>query len=81
MCGVPFHAAEGYIAKLIKAGKRVAICEQKGDVQPGKLVEREVTQVLSAGTVSQTQLLDAGRNHYLAAACFRKGRMGSRTSI
>ncbi len=76
MCGVPFHAAEVYITKLIKAGKRVAICEQKGDVLPGKLVEREVTQVLSAGTVSQTQLLDAGRNHYLAAACFRKGGIG-----
>ena len=76
MCGVPFHAAEGYISKLIKAGKRVAICEQKGDVLPGKLVEREVTQVLSAGTINQTQLLDAGRNHYLAAACFRKGAYG-----
>ena len=76
MCGVPFHAAETYIAKLIKAGKRVAICEQKGDVQPGKLVEREVTQVLSAGTVGNAQLLDAGRNHYLAAACFRKGVYG-----
>ncbi len=76
MCGVPFHAAELYISKLIKAGKRVAICEQKGDVLPGKLVEREVTQVLSAGTVNNTQLLDAGRNHYLAAACFRKGGYG-----
>lgn len=76
MCGVPFHAAELYISKLIKAGKRVAICEQKGDVLPGKLVEREVTQVLSAGTVNNTQLLDAGRNHYLAAAYFRKGVYG-----
>ncbi len=76
MCGVPFHAAELYVSKLIKAGKRVAICEQKGDVLPGKLVEREVTQVLSAGTVNHTQLLDAGRNHYLAAACFRKGIYG-----
>ena len=41
MCGVPFHAADHYIAKLIKAGKRVAICDQKGEVLPGKLVERE----------------------------------------
>ena len=76
MCGVPFHAAEVYISKLIKAGKRVAVCEQKGDVLPGKLVEREVTQVLSAGTISNTQLLDAGRNHSLAAACFRQGGYG-----
>ena len=46
---------------------------ERATCSPGKLVEREVTQVLSAGTVNQTQLLDAGRNHYLAAACFRKG--------
>ena len=76
MCGVPFHAADHYISKLIKAGKRVAICEQKGEVLPGKLVEREVTQVISAGTVTDPRLLDAARNHYLAAACFRKGTYG-----
>src|SRR4051812_11933113 len=46
MCGVPFHAAEGYLAKLIRAGKRVAICDQVGEAQPGKLVERQVTQVI-----------------------------------
>ena len=76
MCGVPFHAADHYISKLIKAGKRVAICEQKGEVLPGKLVEREVTQVISAGTVTDPRLLDAARNHYLAAACYRKGTYG-----
>ena len=75
MCGVPFHAADHYIAKLIKAGKRVAICEQKGEVLPGKLVEREVTQILSAGTVTDPRLLDAARNHYLAAAFLHKGRL------
>lgn len=71
MCGVPFHAADHYIGKLVKAGKRVAICEQKGEVLPGKLVEREVAQIISAGTVTDSRLLDANRNHYLAAA-FRK---------
>lgn len=76
MCGVPFHAADHYISKLIKAGKRVAICEQKGEVLPGKLVEREVTQVISAGTVLDPRLLDAARNHYLAAAFFRQGVYG-----
>lgn len=76
MCGVPFHAAEFYVSKLIKAGKRVALCEQKGEVLPGKLVEREVTQIISAGTVTDTRLLDAARNHYLAAACFRQGVYG-----
>ncbi len=76
MCGVPFHAAEHYIGKLIQAGKRVAICEQKGEVRAGQLVEREVTEVLSAGTVTDPRLLDAGSNHYLAAAFHRKGVYG-----
>jgi DNA mismatch repair protein MutS len=76
MCGVPFHAAEHYVAKLIQAGKRVAICDQKGEVKAGQLVDREVTQVLSAGTVTDPRLLDAGRNHYLAAAFHRKGAYG-----
>ena len=76
MCGVPFHAADHYIAKLIQAGKRVAVCEQKGEVLPGKLVEREVTQILSAGTVTDARLLDAARNHYLAAAFHKKGGIG-----
>jgi DNA mismatch repair protein MutS len=76
MCGVPFHAAQHYIAKLIKAGKRVAVCDQKGEVKPGQLVEREVTQILSAGTVTDPKLLDAGRNHYLAAAFWQKSVCG-----
>ena len=79
MCGVPFHAAEHYVNKLIKAGKRVAICDQKGEVLPGKLVEREITQILSAGTVTDPRMLDARSNHYLAAAHFRKGIYGFAT--
>src|SRR5207302_3086328 len=43
MCGVPFHAAEGYVAKLIKAGKRVAICDQTSEPKPAKIVDRAVT--------------------------------------
>ena len=76
MCGVPFHAADHYVGKLVKAGKRVAICEQKGEVVAGKLVEREVTQILSAGTVTDPRLLDANRNHYLAAAFCKKDVYG-----
>ncbi len=79
MCGVPFHAADHYIARLVKAGKRVAVCDQKGEVLPGKLVEREVTQILSAGTVTDPRLLDARSNHYLAAAFFRQGDYGFAT--
>src|SRR6267142_1955454 len=67
MCGVPYHAAPGYIAKLIKAGRRVAICDQTSEPQPGKIVSRDITQIISAGTVSELNLLDAKRANYLAA--------------
>jgi DNA mismatch repair protein MutS len=76
MCGVPYHAAEGYIAKLIKAGKRVAICDQTSEPQPGKIVSREVTQVLSPGTISDVNLLDAKRSNYLAAVYLAEGKYG-----
>ena len=67
MCGVPFHAADGYVARLIKAGRRVAICDQVGEPQPGKIVKREITQVISAGTISDLNLLDSKTNNFLAA--------------
>src|SRR6185436_15622166 len=67
MCGVPYHAAPAYIAKLIKAGRRVAICDQTSEPQPGKIVQREITQIVSAGTVSELDLLDAKRANYLGA--------------
>jgi DNA mismatch repair protein MutS len=67
MCGVPYHAAETYIARLIKAGRRVAIGDQVGEVQPGTIVRRELTQVISPGTISDVNLLDARQNNYLAA--------------
>ncbi len=55
MCGVPYHAAQGYIARLLKAGKRVAIAEQTSDPKPGKLVEREIARILSAGSDRRPQ--------------------------
>lgn len=67
MCGVPYHAAQNYIAKLIKAGKRVAICDQTSEPQPGKIVDRDITQIISAGTVSELNLLEAKRANYLGA--------------
>ena len=69
MCGVPYHAAQAYIAKLIKAGRRVAICDQTSEPQPGKIVSRDITQIISAGTVSELNLLDAKRANYLGAVC------------
>ena len=58
MCGVPHHAAQGYIAKVIQAGKRIAIAEQTTAPEPGKIVEREIAQIISAGTVDDMTLLD-----------------------
>ncbi len=66
MCGIPYHAADNYVAKLLKAGRRVAICDQVSDPQPGKIVERALTQVISPGTVSDINLLDARKNNFLA---------------
>jgi DNA mismatch repair protein MutS len=73
MCGVPHHSSQGYIAKLIKAGKRVAIAEQTTEPTPGKIVERAVSQILSAGTINDLNLLDSNRPNYLAAV-FREGK-------
>ncbi|MGI8431805.1 MAG: DNA mismatch repair protein MutS [Chthoniobacterales bacterium] len=67
MCGMPYHAAPGYIAKLIKAGRRVAICDQTSEPQPGKIVSRDITQIISAGTVSDLDLLESKRANYLGA--------------
>jgi DNA mismatch repair protein MutS len=68
MCGVPYHAAHGYIRRLINAGRRVAVCDQMSEPQPGrKIVDREVTQIITAGTVSELSWLDAKRANYLGA--------------
>jgi DNA mismatch repair protein MutS len=73
MCGVPYHAAQGYLARLLKAGKRVAIAEQTSDPKPGKLVEREIARILSPGSIDDLTLLDDQRPNYLAAV-FRHGK-------
>tara|TARA_B100000963_G_scaffold134302_2_gene116805 strand:+ start:1074 stop:3575 length:2502 start_codon:yes stop_codon:yes gene_type:complete len=67
MCGVPHHAAENYIAKLIRHGRRVAIGEQTSEPVPGKIVDREISQIISAGTIDNLSLLDDRRHNYLAA--------------
>ena len=76
MCGVPYHAAPTYIARLIKAGHRVAVCDQTSDPQPGKIVSRDITQIISAGTVSDLDLLEAKRANYLGAVCADDGVFG-----
>ena len=73
MCGVPYHAAQSYLARLLKAGKRVAIAEQTSEPKPGKLVEREIARILSPGSIDDLTLLDDQRPNYLAAV-FRHGK-------
>ena len=90
MCGVPYHAAENYIARLIRAGYKVAICEQMEEPGPGKkLVRREVIRVLTPGTASGSSLVDPKENNFLAAiartagasaAAASNGRSSSRQS-
>src|SRR5438552_18560953 len=69
MCGIPFHAAGGYVSKLLKAGRKIAICDQMEEARFGQLVKREVTQILSPGTHFDERMLSAERNNYLAAIC------------
>src|SRR5213593_4714938 len=76
MCGVPYHAAQTYIAKLIRAGRRVAICDQTSEPQPGKIVSRDITQIVSAGTVSDLDLLEAKRANYVGAVYADAGIFG-----
>ena len=76
MCGVPYHAAQSYVAKLIKAGRRVAICDQTSEPQPGKIVSRDITQIISAGTVSDLDLLESKRANYLGAVYADGGVFG-----
>ena len=79
MAGVPHHAAEGYIARLIGKGFRVAVCEQVSDPALSKgLVEREVVRVVTPGTVVDPGMLAAKRNNYLAAAVVGRDAAGPR---
>ncbi|OQY22227.1 MAG: DNA mismatch repair protein MutS [Anaerolineaceae bacterium 4572_32.2] len=76
MAGVPYHAVEGYIARLIKKGYRVAIAEQVGEATGRGLVHREVRRVVTPGTVVDPALLDEKRANYLAAVVVEDGRAG-----
>src|SRR5579862_3196788 len=77
MCGVPYHAAEGYIARLIGKGYRVAICDQMEAAVAGKkLVRREVTRIVTPGTATDAHLLRSHENNYLAAVVRSGARAG-----
>ncbi len=77
MCGVPYHSAEGYLARLVKRGVSVAICEQIGDPATSKgPVERKVVRIVTPGTLSDEALLDERRDNLLVACCEMDGRQG-----
>ncbi|MBE7544675.1 MAG: DNA mismatch repair protein MutS [Bryobacteraceae bacterium] len=77
MCGVPAHSAEGYIARLIQKGYRVAICDQVEDPKlTKKLVKREITRIVSPGTVTESALLRSHENNYLAALYWKGAAAG-----
>ena len=68
MCGVPYHSAEGYIAKLLAKGYRVTICDQMEDPKAAKgIVKRDVVRVITPGTVLESSMLDESRNNYICS--------------
>src|SRR5437762_8442422 len=77
MCGVPYHSAEGYIARLIHKGHRVAICDQMEDAGLArKLVKREITRIVTPGTATDAHLLRSHENNYLASVALNGNRAG-----
>ncbi len=76
MCGIPYHAADSYIAKLIEHGYKVAICEQLTEPKKGELVQRDVIRTITPGTVIDSELVDDARNNYLASIYKEKFNIG-----
>ncbi len=77
MCGIPYHASKVYIARLLRLGKKIAICEQVGEVAHGKgLTERKVIEIITPGTALESEYLDGGANNFLAALFIKQGAVG-----
>ena len=77
MCGIPYHSAEAYIARLIAKGYKVAICEQTEDPALAKgLVTRDVIRIITPGTVTESSMLEEGRSNYICAVYIEGGRAG-----
>jgi len=77
MCGIPHHSANIYITKLLKAGKKVAICEQTEDPKQAKgLVKREVVRVITPGTILDDNILDPKKDQFIASIYFGKNQIG-----
>ena len=77
MCGVPFHSCEGYIARLVSKGYKVAICEQTEDPKAAKgLVKRDIIRVITPGTVMESSMLDESKNNYICCMFARDKKIG-----
>lgn len=76
MCGIPFHAAKIYIARLLRLGKKIVICEQIGDPKAKGLTERKVVETITPGTAVESEYLEGNSNNYLAALCVTHGMAG-----
>ena len=77
MCGVPYHASKVYIARLLRFGKKIAICEQVGEIAPaGGLTERKVIEIITPGTAVETEYLEQGVNNFLACLNVYHGKAG-----
>ena len=77
MCGVPFHAVDGYLTRLVENGHKVAICEQMEDPKTAKgIVRREVVRIVTPGTNLDMNALDEGKNNYIFSAFYTSGRIG-----
>ncbi len=75
MCGIPYHAYKPYIARLLKAGKKVAICEQLTAPNSKGIIERDVIEVVTPGTTIEEDFIDRAGNNYLASVCSLDGRL------
>ena len=78
MCGIPYHAAKIYIARLLRAGRKVVICEQIGDPKAKGLTERKVVEIITPGTALESEYLEGNSNNFLAALAVTHGGVGLR---
>lgn len=76
MCGIPYHAYKVYVARLLRKGKKIAICEQVSDPSPGELTKREVIEVITPGVAVEDDFLEKGRDNYLMAVYVAKKKTG-----
>lgn len=76
MCGIPYHASQTYLAKLLAEGYKVAICEQLSSPTAGKMVDRDVVRVITPGTVTDEEMLDGSKNNYLLSIFKRGEKIG-----